>query len=597
MLLPLFWGAIGLGAQEVQVASGFQPAAMVEGQQGRYIVQVQVSQEGSGSLAVPQVSTPDPEVPAGLVLEYGGPRRSQPTSIINGRAERSITFSHIFSARASEAGVFRIPAYEISVDGQPYTVPEAALRVGAASEEDFPLISAQLLLPYDKVYVGQALKANFQIVASDSIRQLQPNSLEKSGEAFSEVQRAPRMMTSRTERDGENFGIYSLPISLTPIMSGTHELSYSVDVQALFPAPGAGRVPGDDIFGSFGFRNTPGLDWRRLRLETETKTIEVRPLPEDGQPADYSGAIGEFILKAMPASNQATVGDPLVLRLEVTGSGNFDRIVAPELDLGSAWSAYDPEINFSGADSLGYSGTLRMDYPLVPRRAEAEAIPPVAFNFFDPVRGEYVTLETAPIPMDVAPAADGAAAAETEDFRASTGDEATEAPPEEPREWFVIETEEGSRLSDLRPAFAHGWFWAAQGVPALALALLGLVSWRRRYLDAHPEARLRIEARQGLKEVMAQAEATAQAGDARAFGRAASAAIRLAWAQRSGKPAQALADLDLLAEIRHHAPAHESAARAMLTELEALRYRPETEANLPDLQQQLRSLTADLTSA
>jgi hypothetical protein len=60
-------------------------------------------------------------------------------------------------------------------------------------------------------------------------------------------------------------------------------------------------------------------------LTSEADAESVLPLPSANRPVDFSGALGQFTIAAEASPDHVTAGDPITLRLTVTGEGNFDR--------------------------------------------------------------------------------------------------------------------------------------------------------------------------------------------------------------------------------------------------------------------------------
>ena len=72
-----------------------------------------------------------------------------------------------------------------------------------------------------------------------------------------------------------------------------------------------GQLPFPDLFDS-----GPRKD---VKVETNGISVEVKPLPEAGRPANFSGAVGQFAIRSEADPVQARGGDPVTLRVEVRG--------------------------------------------------------------------------------------------------------------------------------------------------------------------------------------------------------------------------------------------------------------------------------------
>ena len=68
---------------------------------------------------------------------------------------------------------------------------------------------------------------------------------------------------------------------------------------------------------------------------------EVLSLPGEGRPNDFRGAVGEFQVSSDTSSARpAAAGDPLTLRLHISGVGNFDRVDTTIFDRSEHWKTY-----------------------------------------------------------------------------------------------------------------------------------------------------------------------------------------------------------------------------------------------------------------
>ena len=70
-------------------------------------------------------------------------------------------------------------------------------------------------------------------------------------------------------------------------------------------------------------------------------------LPEDNRPDDFSGAIGQFDFQASVAPLQVKAGDPLTLKMDIKGSGNFKNLKMPVFKA-PGFKSYEPQIKDQG---------------------------------------------------------------------------------------------------------------------------------------------------------------------------------------------------------------------------------------------------------
>lgn len=290
------------------------------------------------------------------------------------------------------------------------------------------------------------------------------------GEGFTS-QRLSNPKQTRQEINGRVYAVVSFRTTLMAVKSGMVEIpSASLKAAIEMPATGAN----DPFLGNGMFQGIFG-DVREVEVKTPPLSIEVRPLPKEGQPADFSGAIGQFSLASRASPLKGEPGDPVTLSVTVTGRGNFDAMGAPHLVDSEGWRVYPPGENFlpSGSDPTGYIGNKVFDFTMVAQKDQA-ASPAVEFSYFDPVRGKYSTLQAEPVPL-VAKAGHGGAEP------AATPATATAEPsPEEQAKSAVAGLSADFRPASFKPAFLSAKYLIANAVAAgLWTILLGILVARR----------------------------------------------------------------------------------------------------------------------
>jgi hypothetical protein len=123
--------------------------------------------------------------------------------------------------------------------------------------------------------------------------------------------------------------------------------------------------------------------------------LTVEPLPEAGQPPEFTGAVGRFSIDASAKPRTLAVGESLELVLHIRGESEIGAFNAPRLD-GLAGFHVRGKIE----ETRGSVRTIR--YDLAPTSARVSEIPPIAFAYFDTQPpASYRTVRTEPIPLVV----------------------------------------------------------------------------------------------------------------------------------------------------------------------------------------------------
>ncbi len=117
--------------------------------------------------------------------------------------------------------------------------------------------------------------------------------------------------------------------------------------------------------------------------------LTVKPVPEEGRPDGYSGAIGRFSLTADISPNEAAPGDVVRIRTEVRGEGLLDNATPPMLDSVEGLKVYDPR-------RIADESAMVFEQQVVPQTRASLKIPELSFTYFDPSRAVYETLRAGP---------------------------------------------------------------------------------------------------------------------------------------------------------------------------------------------------------
>lgn len=132
------------------------------------------------------------------------------------------------------------------------------------------------------------------------------------------------------------------------------------------------------------------------------KFINVRPLPEKGKPADFSGAVGNFTFTAKPSKTTLSDGETMQLNLTISGKGNLKLFTLPKPQVPAALEMYDPEHTEDISTPLsGMQGKMSDSYTIVPQNKGKYPIKPISFSWFDLATQSYKTVTQEEIMVNV----------------------------------------------------------------------------------------------------------------------------------------------------------------------------------------------------
>jgi hypothetical protein len=135
--------------------------------------------------------------------------------------------------------------------------------------------------------------------------------------------------------------------------------------------------------------------------KTDPIRLRVKPLPEAGKPADFSGGVGSFRLRASLDRRDVQANDAIALKVTVEGEGSLQSAAPPRLDLPPDVKVFEPKVSASTTSPGGrLTSKKTWEWVLVPLAPGELRIPAMHFHYFDPAQGAY--RETAAEGMTVA---------------------------------------------------------------------------------------------------------------------------------------------------------------------------------------------------
>ena len=336
-------------------------------------------------------NVPTPSAPGLQISQIG---TSQSVNIVNTEMRTTVTVT--FSVTPQHDGKFTIPAMTAEVSGQTLTSQPLTLTVQkvagpsvAAIQSGNEVAFMKLLLPLKRVYVGQVLTAQLQIYLRDDVQNFGNfQFITRPAEGFI-IGKSAQGGRYRTQIGNRVYAVIPVSLALSVLKAGDLELGpFTASMIVVLPAQNRN---GDWPFNVFN----PG-EQKQVSLATDAIDVQSLPLPAEGRPADFNGAIGHFTMTATAGPTNVAVGDPITMRIQIAGRGALDSLTLPEQPAWQNFKVYPPTSKLETSDQLGLEGTRTFEEIVSPENTDVHQLPQFAFSFFDPEDGNYHTLAQPP---------------------------------------------------------------------------------------------------------------------------------------------------------------------------------------------------------
>ncbi|MGB1371091.1 MAG: BatD family protein [Flavobacteriaceae bacterium] len=325
----------------------------------------------------------------------GGPSQSISNSWINGVRTYSKTYTYFLAPK--KRGSTSIGQASIEVKGVIYKTSPIEINVTAAVDvpkdpndpEYLASESIDLVAEISKTdpYLNEAISVVYKLYIAENTGIRTWNEIDKPryNDFWSQNIDVKELKVQEGLYKGENYRFVVLKKTvLFPQKTGELSLEpLTLDISVEVPSNRR------DIFGR---RATTTVN---RTVTAGNRIIKVKPLPKQGRPENFSGAVGEFDFKVESSKKTLTASEAFNLKLEVSGKGNLMLFELPEPILPSSLEIYDPEHSEDIKTSLnGTKGRILDNYTIVTNESGQYPIPPISFSFFNPKTKRYETINS-----------------------------------------------------------------------------------------------------------------------------------------------------------------------------------------------------------
>ncbi len=329
------------------------------------------------------------------------------TAIVDGREMRSnniiieVTNRSATAPQSSRGFNFNFPGDEFESNREFYLRPGENIL-----EKIKKNLFVKLEVSKTSCYVNEPIVATYKLYSrlrSESRVVKRPS---YNGFSVYDMVEPDGSVTTTEILNGKEYNVHLIRQSqLFPLQAGTYTLDpVEVENSVRFIKSGDDEAnPFDEIFDQGG-----QIVEQTITLSSKPVTIKVNPLPTDKQPAEFDGAVGNFVISTSISKDTIHAGEMANLTVKVKGKGNLPIINAPDIHWPQGIEGFEPQTSENiHAQTVPLSGEKIFRFPVTSNKTGSILIPAIHFSYFDPTSKSYKSDSTAAIPINVLAALPG----------------------------------------------------------------------------------------------------------------------------------------------------------------------------------------------
>ncbi len=344
------------------------------------------------------------------------------TRIINNRRSINVTL-HVFIPILSEnEGEMTVPSVRIKAGGKTFlTTPMkveffkvgnnkySAKLINDDNNED--VIRFKLTVETESAYPQQPVTIRSDIYLS-GIQNYQPNTVEMVFTFLEDIgeQNIEPIQPKQGTGDRVSLSVRNIDKNFIFRQNGTEKLGNKIYVRYsgwfnIYPTESGELIlyasklnviyseSRNSFFSSFD-------DTVEFFAYSEPITLNIKDFPNINKPEHFSGAVGRYSIRAEVDKTTIRVGEPLILKLIISGEGILENIERPNLE---QIKEFAERFKVSREKTPGeiVANTIQFDYTIRPISDNVEYVPSIPFSYFNVDSDNYETATTRQIPLYV----------------------------------------------------------------------------------------------------------------------------------------------------------------------------------------------------
>ncbi len=359
-----------------------------------------------------KIPAPELKINDEFQARYVGP--STRMSVVNGKVSSSIT--HVYNLLPTKTGNFKIGPFQFSYNGDNYSSTSIQIEVidaQAAPKGNTSITSSNndsvetknlsdrvfvVLEPKKKnIYINEIVPLTIKLYVNKvGLRDIQFPDIFHEGFSLAELGKPKQYQDVYS---GVEYEVVEFNTTFFALKSGDFKLGPAKVKCSLLVKKQQNRrsqsVFDDDFFDSGVFDDFFGrYEAYPLELKSLEIPVSVLPVPQEGRPVDFSGAIGEFDFDVSISPSEVKVGDPITLKAVIKGEGNFSTVKLPAITDDKNFKVYE-------AQSKQEFQEKSFEQIIMPLNDKIAEIPSLSFNFFNTKTGQYEVVSKGPFAIKV----------------------------------------------------------------------------------------------------------------------------------------------------------------------------------------------------
>ncbi len=424
-----------------------------------------------------------------------------------------VIYSYAETGAFTKPGIYKIgPAYVKSRSGQSYVGNVITIEVSKkihlsngdpSSQQLAAPAFGMIQLNKTSIYEGESI-----IVGAKVYSRFQPTRIgnyntfiQRKGIEFQELKNSSRQLKVREEK-----------------FHGNMFYTFEYDRNLIFP-------PGTGSFTLDPFSMDVMQGFKGYSLQSSGASIEIKPLP-NGAPDDFIGAVGSFSVSRRIDTTKIKQGEVFKMTVEVSGTGNIQNSLEPELNLPKGFVVYgDPIVTKDISYGVnGAEGTIEYEFNIQVTTSGSITIPGTSISYFDLEDEVYKTVTTGKHAIEI----ERDKSVIAEESEKQTTDEAI-------YKQSASELRIKKEVKSTESIFGSTLFWSGVSAPLLC-AFLFIFLVRKREKEADEiETKQAIQRKdKELNELMASVKSLLHSGENDAYYSSIESALRKAFELKMG---------------------------------------------------------------